>query len=150
MSHCATSLDEFTVGGAVTVVGGEVTVVGGEVTVVGKAHDYRPARHRALWRMPMGPVVNLTRWMEAAGCLVFEEDFGTQRIDGLSQWVDDHPIILINANAAPDRKRLTKAHELGHLVLHSNGLPIRWKTRPIASQPNSSCRRRDPPRTTPT
>ncbi|EUA31272.1 hypothetical protein I552_9754 [Mycobacterium xenopi 3993] len=53
MSHCATSLDEFTVGGAVTVVGGEVTVVGGEVTVVGKAHDYRPARHRALWRMPM-------------------------------------------------------------------------------------------------
>lgn len=114
MSHCATSLDEFTVGGA-------VTVVGGEVTVVGKAHDYHPARHRALWRMPMGPVVNLTRWMEAAGCLVFEEDFGTQRIDGLSQWVDDHPIILINANAAPDRKRLTKAHELGHLVLHSNG-----------------------------
>jgi hypothetical protein len=23
---------------------------------------------RAQWRMPMGPVVNLTRWMEAAGC----------------------------------------------------------------------------------
>ncbi|OIN80243.1 XRE family transcriptional regulator [Mycobacterium malmoense] len=75
---------------------------------------------RAQWRMPMGPVVNLTRWMEAAGCLVFEEDFGTQRIDGLSQWVDDHPVILINANSAPDRRRLTKAHELGHLVLHSN------------------------------
>jgi Zn-dependent peptidase ImmA (M78 family) len=76
---------------------------------------------RAQWRMPMGPVVNLTRWMEAAGCLVFEEDFGTQRIDGLSQWVDDHPVTLINANASPDRKRLTLAHELGHLVLHSNG-----------------------------
>jgi Zn-dependent peptidase ImmA (M78 family) len=76
---------------------------------------------RAQWRMPMGPVVNLTRWMEAAGCLVFEEDFGTQRIDGLSQWVDDHPVVLINANSSPDRKRLTKAHELGHLVLHSNG-----------------------------
>ncbi|WP_151841224.1 ImmA/IrrE family metallo-endopeptidase, partial [Mycobacterium tuberculosis] len=68
---------------------------------------------------PMGPVVNLTRWMEAAGCLVFEEDFATQRIDGLSQWVDDYPVMLINANAAPDRKRLTLAHELGHLVLHS-------------------------------
>ncbi|PHO42186.1 XRE family transcriptional regulator, partial [Mycobacterium tuberculosis variant bovis] len=73
---------------------------------------------RAQWRMPMGPVVNLTRWMEAAGCLVFEEDFATQRIDGLSQWVDDYPVMLINANAAPDRKRLTLAHELGHLVLH--------------------------------
>ena len=76
---------------------------------------------RAQWRMPMGPVVNLTRWLEAAGCLVFEEDFGTPRIDGLSQWVGDHPVVLLNAGVAPDRKRLTLAHELGHLVLHSNG-----------------------------
>jgi Zn-dependent peptidase ImmA (M78 family) len=76
---------------------------------------------RAQWRMPMGPVVNLTRWLESAGCLVFEEDFGTQRIDGLSQWVGDHPVVLLNANAPVDRKRLTGAHELGHLVLHSNG-----------------------------
>lgn len=75
---------------------------------------------RAQWRMPLGPVVNLTKWMEAAGCLVFEEDFGTQRIDGLSQWVDDHPLVLINANTTTDRKRLTLAHELGHLCLHSN------------------------------
>lgn len=84
-----------------------------------------PAQHaarliRAQWRMPLGPVVNLTRWLEGAGVLVFEEDFGTHRIDGLSQWVGDHPVMLINANAPPDRKRLTKAHELGHLVLHSN------------------------------
>jgi Zn-dependent peptidase ImmA (M78 family)/DNA-binding XRE family transcriptional regulator len=84
-----------------------------------------PAQHaarliRAQWRMPLGPVVNLTRWLEGAGVLVFEEDFGTHRIDGLSQWVGDHPVMLINASAPPDRKRLTKAHELGHLVLHSN------------------------------
>ncbi|ORB34424.1 helix-turn-helix domain-containing protein [Mycobacterium persicum] len=87
--------------------------------------DDVPAQHaarliRAQWRMPLGPVVNLTRWLEGAGVLVFEEDFGTHRIDGLSQWVGDHPVMLINANAPADRKRLTKAHELGHLVLHSN------------------------------
>jgi Zn-dependent peptidase ImmA (M78 family)/DNA-binding XRE family transcriptional regulator len=75
---------------------------------------------RAQWKMPLGPVVNLTRWLEASGVLVFEEDFGTHRIDGLSQWVGDHPVMLINAAAPPDRKRLTKAHELGHLVLHSS------------------------------
>jgi Zn-dependent peptidase ImmA (M78 family)/DNA-binding XRE family transcriptional regulator len=75
---------------------------------------------RAQWRMPMGPVVNLIRWMESAGCLVFEDDFGTQRIDGLSQWVGDHPVVLINVSSAPDRKRLTLAHELAHLVLHSS------------------------------
>jgi Zn-dependent peptidase ImmA (M78 family)/DNA-binding XRE family transcriptional regulator len=74
---------------------------------------------RAQWRMPIGPVVNLTRWVEAAGCLVFEEDFGTPRIDGLSQWVDDYPVIMLNREATTDRKRLTLAHELGHLVLHT-------------------------------
>ncbi|EUA33014.1 putative TRANSCRIPTIONAL REGULATORY domain protein [Mycobacterium xenopi 3993] len=150
MSHCATSLDEFTVGGAVTVVGGEVTVVGGEVTVVGKAHDYRPARHRALWRMPMGPVVNLTRWMEAAGCLVFEEDFGTQRIDGLSQWVDDHPIILINANAAPDRKRLTKALSSAIWFCIPTGYRSDGRRGQSLRSRIPHARRRDPPRTTPT
>lgn len=75
---------------------------------------------RAQWRMPIGPVVNLTRWLESAGCLVFEDDFGTRRIDGLSQWVGDHPVILLNRDAPTDRKRLTLAHELGHLALHSN------------------------------
>lgn len=75
---------------------------------------------RAQWRLPIGPVVNLTRWLEAAGCLVFEEDFGTHRIDGLSQWVGDHPVMLINTTTTTDRRRLTLAHELGHLVLHSN------------------------------
>ena len=76
---------------------------------------------RAQWRMPVGPVRNLTRWLEAAGCVVLEEDFGTPRIDGMSQWIDDHPVMLVNSAAPTDRKRLTLAHELGHLVLH-NGL----------------------------
>ncbi|SFQ64144.1 Zn-dependent peptidase ImmA, M78 family [Amycolatopsis arida] len=76
---------------------------------------------RAQWRMPVGPVRNLTRWLEAAGCVVLEENFGTSRIDGMSQWIDDHPIMLINNAVPTDRKRLTLAHELGHLVLH-NGL----------------------------
>lgn len=74
---------------------------------------------RAQWRMPLGPVANLTRWAEAAGCLIFLEDFGTPRIDGLSQWVGDHPVILLNAEVPTDRKRLTLSHELAHLALHS-------------------------------
>ncbi|MFD2078478.1 Zn-dependent peptidase ImmA, M78 family [Actinopolymorpha cephalotaxi] len=74
----------------------------------------------AQWRLPMGPVTNLTRWLESAGCLVVEKDFGTQRIDGASQWVSDHPVILVNQSAPTDRKRLTLAHELGHLALHTD------------------------------
>lgn len=74
---------------------------------------------RMQWRTPIGPVRTLVNWLEAAGCLVIAEDFGTPRLDGLSQWIDDHPVMLINAAAPTDRMRWTLAHELGHLVLHS-------------------------------
>lgn len=74
---------------------------------------------RAQWKLPVGPVRNLIRWVESAGVLVVEEDLGTRRIDGLSQWAADHPVVMLNASMPPDRKRLTLAHELGHLVLHT-------------------------------
>jgi Zn-dependent peptidase ImmA (M78 family)/DNA-binding XRE family transcriptional regulator len=74
---------------------------------------------RAQWRMPAGPVRGLVEWLESAGCLLILEDFGTSRVDGLSQWIGDHPVILYNDLAATDRVRLMLAHELGHLVLHS-------------------------------
>lgn len=75
---------------------------------------------RAQWRMPIGPVRNLTRWIESAGVIVIEEHLGTRRIDGLSQWASDYPVVMVNADLPTDRKRWTLAHELGHLVLHSN------------------------------
>jgi Zn-dependent peptidase ImmA (M78 family) len=40
----------------------------------------------------------------------------------MSQWVDSYPIVLINCNVPVDRKRWTLAHELGHLVLHTEYL----------------------------
>jgi Zn-dependent peptidase ImmA (M78 family)/DNA-binding XRE family transcriptional regulator len=75
---------------------------------------------RTQWRLPMGPVRNLTSWMESAGILVLEYDFGSPKVDGLSQWAGDHPIIVLNSQVPTDRKRLTLAHELGHIVLHTN------------------------------
>lgn len=74
---------------------------------------------RAAWKMPVGPVRNLTKWIEAAGVIVVEEDFGTSRVDGMSQWSDSVGVILLNERFSTDRKRLTLAHELGHLVLHT-------------------------------
>ncbi|MFF0397271.1 helix-turn-helix domain-containing protein [Streptomyces sp. NPDC005248] len=79
---------------------------------------------RMQWRMPIGPIRSVTPWVEAAGCVVVAEDFGTSRVDGLSQWVDDHPVILINQAAPVDRLRLTIGHELGHLCLHSSEVTL--------------------------
>jgi Zn-dependent peptidase ImmA (M78 family)/transcriptional regulator with XRE-family HTH domain len=77
---------------------------------------------RMQWRMPVGPIRSLTEWVEGAGCLVIEEDFGTERVDGLSQWVDDHPVLLLNLVSPVDRKRLTITHELAHLCLHTQDI----------------------------
>lgn len=75
---------------------------------------------RMQWRLPVGPVRNITGWLEAAGCIVFFERFDTARVDGLSQWVGDHPVMLLNDRAPTDRQRWTLAHETGHLCLHAN------------------------------
>lgn len=75
---------------------------------------------RLQWQMPLGPVASVAAWMESAGILIIEQDFGAAaRVDGLSQWSDSHAIVLLNSEAPPDRKRLTLAHELGHLVMHA-------------------------------
>jgi Zn-dependent peptidase ImmA (M78 family)/DNA-binding XRE family transcriptional regulator len=75
---------------------------------------------RMQWQLPVGPVRQLYRWLESAGCVVIEESFGTARVDGMSQWVNGIPLMLLNSDAPTDRKRLTAAHELGHLVLHGS------------------------------
>lgn len=78
---------------------------------------------RAQWGMPRGPVGNLTSWVESAGALIIEDDLQTHRIDGLSQWRDGHPFLMLNAALQSPRRRLTLSHELGHLVLHSRFVP---------------------------
>ena len=89
--------------------------------------DIEPAdaarRVRAQWRMPVGPIHSLTSWLDAAGVFVLERDFGpAARVDGLSQWSGPYPLMLINSTSPTDRKRLTLAHELGHLTLHTSDL----------------------------
>lgn len=60
-----------------------------------------------------------------------EQDFGTHRMDGLSQWASDYPIIMLNSALSADRKRLTLAHELGHLVLHNTYIDADMEAQPI-------------------
>ena len=87
---------------------------------------------RMQWRMPAGPVRALTQWAEAAGCIVIHEDLGARSIDGLSQWIDEIPIILINLAAPTDKMRFTLAHEIAHLCLHSQDI-----TEDIEAQANA-------------
>jgi Zn-dependent peptidase ImmA (M78 family) len=79
---------------------------------------------RATWRLPMGPIVNLTRSIEAAGGLIIRLDLGTRLLDAVSHWPPGAPpLLLVNAAAPGDRLRFSLAHELGHLVMHATPTP---------------------------
>lgn len=42
---------------------------------------------RTMWGLPPGPIQDLTRSIEDAGGLVFRCNFGTNKIDAMSQWL---------------------------------------------------------------
>ncbi|HEY4277682.1 MAG TPA: XRE family transcriptional regulator [Conexibacter sp.] len=73
------------------------------------------------WRLPAGPVDDLTEVIESAAGLVLHVDFGTS--DATAAFIatrnDGRLWFLINTReTAGDRVRLSLAHELGHAVLH--------------------------------
>lgn len=77
-------------------------------------------RLRQYWRLPRGPIENVTQCLEDAGIIVVHHDFGTALTDGFSMIVKDlPPMVFINSNTPGDRLRFTLAHELGHIVMHS-------------------------------
>jgi Zn-dependent peptidase ImmA (M78 family) len=74
---------------------------------------------RAQWNMPVGPVQNLTRTLEAAGIVVVHSSLGGSAVDGVTFSAPGlPPLIVLNHDQPADRMRFTLAHELGHLVMH--------------------------------
>ena len=86
-------------------------VQGGAISIAQQA--------RCLWRVPSGPIRNLTAIAEKAGVLVIHFDFGTRKIDGCSDWIGGLPVVFLNMHMTPARMRFTLAHEIGHLIMHS-------------------------------
>ena len=75
---------------------------------------------RGQWRLPMGPITNLTTVIEAAGAIVFHIDFETRLLDAVSHWSPDSPpMFFANTHSSGERLRYSLAHEIGHIVMHS-------------------------------
>jgi Zn-dependent peptidase ImmA (M78 family) len=74
---------------------------------------------RVAWRVPTGPVADMTGLVEALGVFVVRRDLGTGAQDAVSTWPPHGaPVILVNRGLPPDRERFTLTHEVGHLVMH--------------------------------
>jgi Zn-dependent peptidase ImmA (M78 family)/DNA-binding XRE family transcriptional regulator len=74
---------------------------------------------RAAWRLPLGPVANVTASIEAAGGVIMVCRFGTDMIDAAHFWLPGlPPLFFVNQNMPGDRLRWTLAHEIGHAIMH--------------------------------
>jgi len=74
---------------------------------------------RAQWRLPQGPIANLTRAIEAAGVIVVHSILSGSKVDGVTFRAPGlPPLVVLNSDQPADRMRFTLAHELGHLVMH--------------------------------
>ncbi len=79
---------------------------------------------RRMWQIPLGPIKSMVGVVEAAGCIVLPCDFGTDKIDAISQRPEDSPpFIFVSATAPGDRLRFNLAHELGHILMHAEPNP---------------------------
>jgi len=79
---------------------------------------------RRAWDLGMGPIENLTDLLEAKGLKVGSMD-AEMKFDACTfQAENDISVVAIvsRADAPGDRQRFNMAHELGHLVLRTNGL----------------------------
>ena len=76
---------------------------------------------RAIWKLPIGPVRSLINAIEQNGAIIVACDFGTRRIDAISEWTEMcPPLFFVNYHyeITGDRLRYSLAHEIGHMVLH--------------------------------
>jgi Zn-dependent peptidase ImmA (M78 family) len=85
----------------------------------------RIAEHvRAAWRLPLGPIRDLTRAIESAGGIVIRYDLEAAKFDALHLWApSEPPMFFVNSNAPGDRLRFTLAHEVGHAMMHETPNP---------------------------
>ncbi len=89
---------------------------------------------RRFWELGNDPIPNLINLLEANGAVISQIGFDLPEMDGLSFWSHSmsRPFILLNSDKASYvRSRFDAAHELAHMLLHSNVIDDIVKGTPI-------------------
>src|SRR5205085_4405757 len=76
------------------------------------------------WELGLGPLSNLIYLLESKGVLVFRLLSDCKKVDAFSLWHRSRPFIFLNTEkGSTSRSRYDAAHELGHLLMHTDFLP---------------------------
>lgn len=77
---------------------------------------------RKLWGLGKDlPIANLIETAEIHGIIVVESNMSDDKLDAVSEWIEDRPFVMLTDNGeSAVRRRFNVAHELGHLLLHGD------------------------------
>ncbi len=76
---------------------------------------------RLAWALPHGPLPHLVRLIEAHGVVVARITTGTSKLDAFSRAFPQRQVIVLTSDKGDRaRGRFDAAHELGHLVMHTD------------------------------
>jgi len=74
------------------------------------------------WGLGERPISNVVHLLEAKGVRVFSLAENSKRVNAFSLWRSEKPYVFLNTMKTSENSRFDAAHELGHLVLHQDGL----------------------------
>lgn len=76
---------------------------------------------REYWSLGSTPIPNMARLLESRGIVIATTNTGFAETDACSSIIDGRPFIFLDTQkACAVRTRFNMAHELGHLILHSD------------------------------
>jgi Zn-dependent peptidase ImmA (M78 family) len=80
---------------------------------------------REFWKIGKGPISDMIKLLESNGIFVFKLDSEMYaKVDAFSWFATNHnqnlPIVFLNRNKSAVRSRFDIAHELAHIILHSD------------------------------
>lgn len=76
---------------------------------------------REYWQLGNGPIDNLMNVVQKHGIMVSKMHLGNRKIDAFSVWYNRIPYIFLSSDKNTNvRTRFDIAHELGHLLMHSD------------------------------
>lgn len=76
---------------------------------------------RKYWNIEKSPMPNVVNLLQKKGFVICNIQFRNKKVDAFSQWLNRVPYIMLGTdNSTAVRVRFDLAHELGHLILHSD------------------------------
>jgi Zn-dependent peptidase ImmA (M78 family)/transcriptional regulator with XRE-family HTH domain len=78
---------------------------------------------RAEWGLGERPIRNTVHLLEVHGVRVFSLPVDSRAVDAFSVMHGGKPFVFLNPKKSAEHGRFDAAHELGHLTLHTHGIP---------------------------